>query len=111
MRQASATHSLLADATLAARLRFWIVFVGSLAIAVFLGSSAYDAWRSHNHVVTSTNRELSNLARVLAEQAEDALRTSDLLLRDTVGWYENERPKPGPEADAKLAARASGLPL
>jgi PAS domain S-box-containing protein len=105
----SATRSLLADATRAARLRLWIVIVGVLVIVLFVGSSAYDSWRSYRHVITATNRELGNLAKVLGEQAEDTLQTSDLLLRDTVGWYKHERPKPGPVADGKLSARASGV--
>src|SRR5579864_792184 len=110
MSQGSDAPSLLADATRAARLRFWIVIVGALAIAAFASTSAYDSWRSYNHVILSNERELGNLAKTLAKQAEDTLQTSDLLLRDTAGWYENEHPAPGPVADAKLAARASGLP-
>jgi len=110
MPQASATRSLFADATRAARLRFWIVVVAVLVIAAFASTSAYDSWRSYNHVISANNRELGNLAKVLAEQAEDTLQTPDLLLRDTVSWYQSERPAPGRAADDKLAARASGLP-
>jgi len=68
-------RSLLADATRAARLRLWIVVVGLLVIVVFAGSSAYDSWRSYRHVITANNRELGNLAKLLAEQAEDTLQT------------------------------------
>src|SRR5882762_929246 len=107
---ASAIRSLLADATLAARLRLWIVIVGVLVIVLFVSSSAYDSWRSYRQVITATNRELSNLAKVLAEQAGDTLQTANLLLRDTVGWYESGRPKAGPGAEGKLAARAADLP-
>ncbi len=110
MAQASTRSSLLTDATRAARLRFWIVVVSVLVIAAFVGTSAYDAWRSYQHVISSTARELDNLAKVLAEQADDTLQTPDLLLRDTVGWFENEHPLPGPGADDKLAGRAAGLP-
>jgi PAS domain S-box-containing protein len=110
MSQARPSRSLLADATLAARLRSWIVIVGVLVIAVFAGSSAHDRWHSYENVISVTNRELGNLAKALAEQANDTLQTSDLLLRDTVGWYQNERPRPGPDAEGKLAARAAGLP-
>jgi len=110
MSQASTSRSLLADARLAARLRFWIVIIGVIAIAAIAGSSAYDSWHSYRHVISATTRELGNLAKALAEQANDTLRTSDLLLRDTVTWYETERPAPGPAADDKLAARATGLP-
>jgi PAS domain S-box-containing protein len=111
MGQASASASLLADATRAARLRLWIVIIGVVVMAAFAGSSAYDTWRSHSVVVSATNRELGNLAKALAKQTEDTLRTSDLLLRDTVTWYETEHPESGSVASATLAARAAGLPL
>jgi signal transduction histidine kinase/CheY-like chemotaxis protein len=109
MSQPSGAPSLLADATGAARLRFWIVIVGVLVVAAFAASSAYDSWRSYGQVISSTNRELGNLAKTLAEQAEDTLQTSDLLLRNTVGWYESEHREPGPAANEKLAARVAGL--
>jgi hypothetical protein len=106
---ATSTSSLLADATRAARLRFWIVIVGVLVIAAFVASSAYDSWRSYLHVISANKRELDNLARTLAEQAQDTLQTSDLLVRNTVGWYEHEHPAPGPAINGRLAARVSGL--
>ena len=109
MSPASASGSLLADATRAARLRFWIVTIGVLVIAAFAGTTAYDSWRSYDYVIFATNRELGNLAKALAEEAQDTLQTSDLLLRDTVTWYETERPAPGSAADDKLAAKAAGL--
>jgi PAS domain S-box-containing protein len=110
MAQVSASSSLLADATRAARLRFWIVTIGVLVIAAFAGTTAYDSWRSYNNAISTNNRELGNLAKALAEEAEDTLQTSDFLLRDTVTWYQTERPAPGSSADDKLAAKAAGLP-
>src|SRR5450631_2998072 len=110
MAQASAPRSLLADATRAARLRLWIVTIGVLVIAAFAGTTAYDSWRSYNDAISTINRELGNLAKALAKQTEDTLRTSDLLLRDTATWYQTERPAPGRAADDKLAARVAGLP-
>jgi len=110
MAPASASGSLLADATRATRLRSWIVTIGVLVIAAFAATTAYDAWRSYNYVIFATDRELGNLAKALAEEAQDTLQTSDLLLRDTVAWYETERPAPGKAADEKLAAKAAGLP-
>jgi PAS domain S-box-containing protein len=103
-------RSLLADATPASRLRFWIVTLGVLVIAAFAGSSAYDSWTSYRHAIAATDRELGNLAKALAEQAADALQASDLLLRDTAAWYEAERPASDPDAEAKLLARAARLP-
>jgi PAS domain S-box-containing protein len=109
MSQASAAPSLLEDATRAARLRFWIVIVGVLVIVAFAGTSAYDSWRSYGHVIIANNRELDNLAKTLAQQAADTLQTADLLLRNTVTWYEADRPTPGRVADDKLAGRSAGL--
>ena len=108
--QASVSVSSGADATRAARLRSWIVIIGVLALAALAGSSAYDVWRSYEGAVTATHRELSNMAKTLAEQAEGSLQLADLLLRETAAWYRTEHPEPGHGADAKLAARAIGLP-
>jgi hypothetical protein len=110
MSQGSASGALLAGPTRAARLRFWIIVAGVLVIATFAGSSTYDVWRSYHRDIIATHRELSNMAKTLAEQAEVSLQLADLLLRETVTWYENERPKPDDVADARLAARAAGLP-
>jgi PAS domain S-box-containing protein len=110
MSQASAARSLLADATRAARLRFWIIMFGVLAIAAFAGSSAYHLWRSYHQAISATHRELGNMAKTLAEQAEGNLQLADLLLRETAAWYANERPTVSDAANARLAARAEGLP-
>jgi PAS domain S-box-containing protein len=107
---ASASGSLLADATRAARLRFWIIIFGVLAIAAFAGSSAYDSWRLYHQDISATHRELGNMAKTLAEQAEGSLQLADLLLRETAAWYANERPTASDAANARLAARAMGLP-
>src|SRR4051794_12225466 len=110
MAQPSAYAAMLAEATRAARLRRWIVAVGVFVIAGFAGSSVYDSWRSYRDVTTATQRELGNLAKALAEQAEGSLQLVDLLLRESAASFESDRPTPGTEVDAKLAARAAGLP-
>jgi len=92
-----------------ARLRLWIIVVGALVIAAFAGSSAYDAWQARERTIAATKRELGNMASVLAEQTGDTLQTTDLLLRDTVSWYENEHPTSRQGAQDKLAARTAGL--
>lgn len=110
MSQGSVSGSMFTDASRAARLRAWIVILGVLVIAVLVSSAAFDSWRSYNNAVSANNRELGNLAKALAKQTEDTLQTSDLLLREIVTWYENERPVPGSAADDKLAAKVAGLP-
>ena len=103
--------SLLADATRAARLRFWIVTIGVLVIAAFAGSSAYDAWRSYDHDISTNHRELGNMAKALAEQAEGSAAAR----RSPAARYghmvrEPNALHPGVPPDDKLAARAAGLP-
>src|SRR2546430_7097737 len=110
MATTSAADSLLGDATRAARLRSWIIGIGVPAPAAYVSSAAYDTWRSHEQIVASNNRELANLAKALAEQADGSLQLADLLLRETATWYETDHPAPGGAADARLAARAAGLP-
>jgi signal transduction histidine kinase len=99
-----------ADATRAARLRSWIIILGILVIGVFAGTSSYHLWRSYHEAIASTHRELGNMAKTLAEQAEGSLRLVELLLRETATWYANEHPAPSSAADGRLAARAAGLP-
>ena len=110
MAQASASGSLLVDASRAARLRFWITIVGLLVISAFAGTSAYDAWHSYERDIFTTHRALGNMAKTLAAQAEGSLQLVDLLLRETAAWYASESPTPGDAADARLAIRAAGLP-
>ena len=110
MSPSSASGSLGADATRAARLRSWIIILGVLVIAAFAGSSAYHLWRSYHEAIAATHRELGNMAKTLGEQAEGSLRLVDLLLRETATWYANEHPVPSTAADARLATRAAGLP-
>jgi PAS domain S-box-containing protein len=110
MSPATGSGSQLPGSTRAARLRFWIVIVGVLVIAAFAGSSAYHLWRSYHEAIAATHRELGNMAKALAEQAEGSLRLVDLLLRETATWYANERPAPGDAANARLATRVTGLP-
>ena len=72
------------------RLRRRIVLLGVLIVMAFAGSSAYDAWRSYHSTLTSTHREISNVATALAEQTAWTVQAVDLLLVDTARWYQNE---------------------
>jgi PAS domain S-box-containing protein len=110
MSPAPTSGSLGADATRAARLRSWIIILGVLVIATFAGTSAYHLGRSYHEAIAATHRELGNMAKTLAEQAEGSLRLADLLLRETATWYANEHPVPSTAADGRLATRAAGLP-
>jgi signal transduction histidine kinase/CheY-like chemotaxis protein len=91
------------------RLRVRVIVVGVLVFLAFAGASAYDLWRSYGHTVTSTNREISNLANALAQQTAGTWQTVDLLLRDTARWYKDDfREIPEENFDAVLAARTAG---
>ncbi|HEY0337671.1 MAG TPA: ATP-binding protein [Burkholderiales bacterium] len=61
--------------------------------------------------MTQTGRELTNLARALAEQGARSLQTIDVVLRDTARWYADVGHKLSADAvDSALASRAAGLP-
>jgi len=92
------------------RLRVGIVTLGVIVILAFAGSSGYDAWRSYNNSLAATDRELGELANALAEQTALAWQGIDLLLRDTVAWYQSEGHELAPERlDDDLATRVSGM--
>jgi PAS domain S-box-containing protein len=91
------------------RFRLRIVVLGALIVLAFAGSSAYDAWRAYNNALAATNREITNVATALAEQSAWTFQGIDLLLRDTVRWYENDSKKIAPERlDEILANRTMG---
>jgi PAS domain S-box-containing protein len=97
-------------ATRFGRLRVGAVTLGVIAILAFAGSSAYDVWRAYENSLFATERELGELANALAEQTALAWDGVDLLLRDTVGWYQSDGHKLAPERlDEYLATRAAGL--
>jgi len=84
--------------------------LGVLIIVAFAASSAYDAWRAYRNTLSSTERELVNESRTLAEQTAWILRAVDLLLEDTAHWYQTDGVTMAPERiDEVLANRASGV--
>jgi PAS domain S-box-containing protein len=92
------------------RLRIGITVLGTLALLAFTGSSVYDAWRSYRHSLVTTDREIGNLARALAEQTAWSWEAVDLLLDDTAHWYRSEGHGIPPETiNDVLASRAAAL--
>jgi PAS domain S-box-containing protein len=92
------------------RLRLGGVLVGVLVILAFGYSSAYDAWNAYRNALAATDRELSNVAKALAEQTASTWEGIDLLLLDTARWYQLD----GQNFDAAgvyqvLANRAAGV--
>ncbi|HEV7394237.1 MAG TPA: hypothetical protein VGO08_21540, partial [Burkholderiales bacterium] len=93
------------------RLRRLITAVGVFVIIAFAASSACDAWRTYDQTVAATDRELSNLARALAEQGARSLQTVDVVLRDTARWYSDVgHGSPAERIEGALSNRAAGLP-
>src|ERR1700732_5185947 len=93
------------------RLRFGVLALGVLALLAFVGSSCYDAWRSYRHAVIATDREISNVARALAEQTAWTWQAVCLVLDDTARWYGNDSHEIPPDRlDAVLATRTAGIP-
>jgi signal transduction histidine kinase/CheY-like chemotaxis protein len=93
-----------------ARLRVALVVLGTIVIAAFTASSAYDGWRAYQHVVTSTNREVQNLASALAEQTAWSWSECDLVMQRTARWYPSHTQLTPGQIDAALAAAVSTMP-
>src|SRR5271165_2900212 len=92
------------------RLRLGVVVFGVLVILAFALSSAYDAWRSYRYALTATSREISNMAKALAEQTAWSLQAVDLLLLDTARWYRSDSQQIPPERlNDVLANRTAGV--
>ena len=92
------------------KLRHRILAVGALLVVAFTGSAVFDSWRLHQQIVAATHRELGNLARALAEEADSSLQSVDVLLADTAQWYENDGSRlDGPAVEAALVSRAANL--
>jgi len=92
------------------RLRLGIAVLGLLVIFAFAVSSAYDARRAYGNSLAATDREISNVAKALAEQSAWSWEGIDLLLRDTARWYQNDSRKFAPERlDEVLANRTAGV--
>jgi PAS domain S-box-containing protein len=92
------------------RLRRRVVVLGVLAIVLLAGSSVYDVWLSYRHALQTTDREIGNVAKALAEQTAWTWQTVDLLLRETARWYRNDSPDIPPDRiDEMLANRTAGV--
>ncbi len=68
-------------------MRYAIACAGLAVTLAFAASAAYDAWHQRNQLYEMSERELSNLSKVLAEETSRSIQTVDVLLRDTASWY------------------------
>lgn len=98
----------MAESTLP--LRRVIVVMAVLFVAAMVASSAYDAWRMHQEMTAATEREVTNLAKAMADESAHTLQTVDLLLRETADWYERSgKVLDAGRVAAALAARSVGV--
>ena len=96
----------------AQRLRRGIVLVGVVLILAFAASSAFDVWRSYEQSLEAVDRELSNLAKALAAEAERRFQSIDVVLRDAESWFGTRPRRLSPSAAAEVLGRlGSGLPV
>jgi len=92
------------------RLRNLIIATGALLVGAFTASAAYDVWRLRQHLMADTDRELSNLAKALADESARTLQAVDVLLQDTASWYQVSATKlDAAGVAAALAARTLGV--
>ncbi|HEY2035699.1 MAG TPA: cache domain-containing protein, partial [Steroidobacteraceae bacterium] len=99
-----------ADAGEHARLRAGIVLLGTIVIAAFTASSAYDGWRAYQHVVISTNREVQNLTSALADQTAWSWSECDLTLARIARWYPAHAQLSPSQIDQVLVAGVASVP-
>ena len=93
------------------RLRWGIVILGIVAMGTFAASSGYDAWLAHGDACTANQREITHVAAALAEQTAWTIQGVDVVLNDTVRWYQNNRDRiPANRIDELLQSRAAGIP-
>jgi hypothetical protein len=71
-------------------MRYAVIFAGVAFTLVFAGSSAYDAWYQRDQIYQASERELGNFSRVLATETARSVQTVNVLLRDTVWWYQQQ---------------------
>ncbi len=71
-------------------MRYAVVFAGVVLTLIFAASSAYDAWYQREQLYEASERELGNLSQVLAGETRRGVETVDVLLRDTVLWYQEQ---------------------
>jgi PAS domain S-box-containing protein len=94
-----------------ARLRRRIVAGGAILVLAFSATAGFDIWHLHRQTLAATDRELTNLARAIAEQTARSLQTVNVLLRDTAQWYAADGDKlPAERVHEALASRDAGLP-
>ena len=92
-------------------LRRRVLGIGAVLILSFVGEASYDSWRLHQQIMAANTRELGNLSRSLATQADRTLQAVDALLGDTAAWVEAGGDRGAPQAvDAELARRAMSDP-
>ncbi|HWK75870.1 MAG TPA: ATP-binding protein [Povalibacter sp.] len=68
------------------RLRDWVVWLGVLLIAAFVGADAYEAWQDYREAIVQNERAQLGLGRALAEQTTRMIQEIDVVLADSADW-------------------------
>lgn len=97
------------DAAGYARLRAGVLVLGVLVIVGFAASTGYDAWRSYERAIESTDHQLENLSSALAAQAAWSLRGPVALLGRIARWYPAHSRLPPGRMGRLLKERASSV--
>ena len=58
-------------------LRRRVLAIGAVLVLSFIGEASYDSWRLHQQIMAANMRELGNLSRSLATQADRTLQAVD----------------------------------
>ena len=92
-------------------LRLRVLAIGAVVVLSFVVEAAYDSWRLHQQIMVANTRELGNLSRSLATQADRSVQSVDTLLLGTASWLEAGPAKTPTDAIAAgLAKRLQGDP-
>lgn len=68
------------------RLRRWVLWVGVLLIAAFVGADGYEAWQDYRGTVEQSERTQLALSRAIAEQTTRMIQEIDVVLSDYADW-------------------------
>ncbi len=92
-------------------LRRRVLAIGAVVVLSFIGEASYDSWRLHEQIMAANTRELGNLSRSLAAQADRTMQSVDAVLNDTASWLETSGTRTAAEGvDAELERRHQGAP-
>jgi PAS domain S-box-containing protein len=92
-------------------LRRRVLAIGAVLVLSFIGEASYDSWRLKQQIMAANTRELGNLSRSLATQADRTMQAVDDLLSGTASWIEaNGTRQEAEDLEAELKRQKKGVP-